>query len=264
MSLSIATLKLLQEAGVPAERLLEIADAIQRDFEKPQRSNGAKRQAEYRERVKAKKLGVTPTVTNDVTRDATSDEQVTSPSQFPLQREYLPLVEFDYGLSNASTRDEREHAQRELRNRTGELIEAVKRQVNGTADWSRYNMQDMSTFIRLMAPTEGEPVRWSDDLAPALKTAVAQHKSKGKPLTTWNYVVPIALRNRDERIKPLPPVESNHGRHQPPSTSSGYRAGRGRGQSPDIVDQAFARLGGFQADPDIIDHPVIIDARRAS
>lgn len=256
MSLSIATLKLLQDAGVPASRLIEIAEAIEADFKKPSRSKGAERQARWRERQREPDgSGATNSVTRDVSGDETETQQMTSPLQIPLQEETLPLVEFDYGLSNASTRDERERAARDLRNRTGELVKAIRERCNGTADWTRYQMNDLSALIRLMAPVSGEPVRWIDDLAPAIDTAVAQHKLKGERLTTWNYVVPIALRNRDNRLKPLPAPEQSHGRRVP-ANGGGGSAYRGRGPTEDPLDQILATVRGRQADPVIIDHPV--------
>jgi len=225
MSLSISTLKRLQEVGVPADRLMEIADLIEADFRKPPRSKGAERQARYRERQK----GEHGDVTSDVTRDATSDEHVTIPLR-PVESP-LPLrpVDFDYGLSGASTRDERERVQVDLRNRTKDIFEAVRRRVNGSADFTRYQMQDMSAFIRLMAPLDGEPVKWVHDLGPAIETAAAQMHDKGKTLVTWNYVIPIALRNRDMRLAPLPKPEKPHER----AGQSQYAASaNGAGKNP--------------------------------
>jgi hypothetical protein len=257
-------MKLLRDAGVPADRLIEVAEAIERDFSKAPRSKGAERQARWREKQKEKGKDDTQSVTRDVSGDETETQQVTSSLQLPVQREYLPSVEFDYGLSNASTRDERERAARDLRNRTPELVQAIKQRVNGSADWTRYQMNDLSTLIRLMAPTAGEPVLWVEDLLPAIDTAVAQHKQKGKPLTTWNYVVPIALRNRDDRLKPLPEPEKSNGRHERSSLAGRGEAYRGRGPAEDILDRALADLDGRSARSDIIEHTGPTRARAAA
>jgi len=158
----------------------------------------------------------------------------------------------------------RTQAQRDLRNRTGEILEAVKGRVNGSADWTRANMHRVDLFIELMAPMQGDPCDFDLDIAPAIELAAAKLHQDGSKLTSWNYIKPIALENRDRRLAGIPNAEKPNGRHERPSNAGGFRARGGRGSAPDLIEQAFAHLGGQSAHADIIEHTGPIRARAAS
>lgn len=170
----------------------------------------------------------------------------------PLQEETLPPVLFDFNLSSASTREQREQAQRDLRNRTGEILDLCKRRLNGCADFTRPSMHDVGPLIRIMAPSEGKPCSWSLDIDPAFDQAVAQKHHDGKKITRLDYLVPIALSNRDARLKPLPEPEVQNGR--PANTFKARTGFRDEGYL-DPIDRMELALGGQPARADDVEYP---------
>lgn len=255
-----AAVKHLIAAGIVGDALvraiedMEAAVVVQQAETKPARSRAAERQARYRARKTGEGGG-------GVTRDACDGSDVTvTPSvtvsdaadKFSPQ---TPLSNFTTSLSD--TREMRTQAQRDLRNRTGEIFEAVKGKVNGSADWTRANMHRVDMFIELMAPMQGEPCDFDLDIAPAIELAAAKLHQDGSKLTSWNYIKPIAIENRDRRLAGIPKAEKTNGRHERSGAVGGYANPRGRGPVEDPLDRIRARMDGRQADPDIIEHTPI-------
>lgn len=263
-----AAVKHLIAAGIAGDALVQAiedmeAAVVVQQPQQPARSRAAERQARYRARKSGEGGG-------GVTRDAGDGSDVTVTSRvtvcdasdkFPPQ---TPLSNLSNPTTGADTREAREAAQKSLRNQSQQIFEAVKKHVNGSADWTNARMHRVDLFIELMAPMKGEPCDLDLDIIPAVQAAAAKFHADGGRLTSWNYVKPIAIDNRNRRLAGLPSVEKPHGRHEPSSVAGGGPAYRGRGPAQDPLDLALARVGGPTAGPDIIDHSVIIGARRAS
>lgn len=255
MSLRIETLKALQEMGIPAERIFEAAQLIQADYAKQSaRSKAAERQARYRARqrdlneaacddgitedvTERNDSDVTSDVTGDVTRDAEVTEIVTEASRRDVTRDlspHTPLSEINYIISYASTREERLACQRLYSARSKELWKFCTDRLGETANLTHGEMHKVTPLIQVLSPLLGEPVDFSMDLLPALDAAADTKRRKGGLISTWSYVVTIALANRDARLKANPEPEKIHERAG--QGQSGARAGNASGDR-------FARPG---------------------
>lgn len=82
-----------------------------------------------------------------------------------------------------------------------------------------------------------------------------------RPMSHFKFIEEDIAAFHAKRTAPNPIVEFTNGRHERPSNAGGFRARGGRGSSPDLIEQAFAHLGGQPADADIIEHTGPILAR---
>jgi hypothetical protein len=253
------TLKHLIAAGVTGDALVTAIAEIERAAvvqpeQKSARSRAAERTAKWRAKKSEGGGGRAAGDASDVTvTDVTSPVTVCDASnKFSPQ---TPLSNYSNTTTGADTREARTQAQRDLRNRTVEIFEAVKRHVNGSADWSQPKMHRVDMFIELMAPMKGDPCDLELDIIPAVQAAASKFHAEGGRLTSWNYVRPIAIENRDRRLAGIPTAEQSNGRRTPPNAGGSPGGYRNRGPSEDPLDRALAAVRGRQADPDIIEHP---------
>lgn len=253
------TLKHLIAAGVTGDALVTAiaeveAAAVVQPEQKPARSRAAERTAKWRAKKSEGGGGRAARDASDVTvTDVTSPVTVCDGSdKFSPQ---TPLSNFSTSTPHADTREARTQAQRDLRNRTGEIFEAVKRHVNGSADWSQPKMHRVDMFIELMAPIKGDPCDLELDIIPAVQAAASKFHAEGGRLTSWNYVRPIAIENRDRRLAGISTAEQSNGRRTSANAGGGPSGHRNRGPVEDPLDRALAAVRGRQAGPDIIEHP---------
>ena len=87
---------------------------------------------------------------------------------------------------------------------------------------------------------------------------------RANPMRDFRFLEEDIAKFHAKRVADLPKVEISNGRHERPGSGGGAPAYRGRGPVEDPLDRILARVGGSAPDPDIIDHPVIVGARRAS
>lgn len=226
--------KHLIAAGIAGDALvraiedMEAAVIVQQAETKPARSRAAERTAKWRAK---KGSGGDGGVTRDARDgcDVTVTESVTVCDAECDLSPQTPLSETTKLNLTAGTREDREAVQRGLRNQSKAILEAVKTHVNGSADWTQPNMHRVDTFIQLMAPMKGEPCDFDLDIAPAIEAAAARLHADGGKLTSWNYVRPIAIQNRDRRLAGLPdpekPCESARQNH-PGGNSNGSGSAR--------------------------------------
>ncbi len=260
------TLKHLLAAGVTGDALVTAIAEIERAAVvqpegKPARSRAAERTAKWRAKKSDGGGGRAACDDGDV-----SVTVVTSPvtvgdgsNKFSPQ---TPLSNYSTTTSQADTREARTQAQRDLRNRTGEIFEAIKCHVNGSADWSQPKMHRVDMFIELMAPIKGDPCDLELDIIPAVQAAASKFHAEGGRLTSWNYVRPIAIENRDRRLAGISTAEQPNGRRTTANAGGGSSGYRNRGPSQDPLDLALASIRGRQVEAVIIDHPVTAVARR--
>lgn len=121
----------------------------------------------------------------------------------------------------------------------------------------------LGPVIRLLKPISGEPCTLDDVRNGITKAAAGLHK-RGQQVNGLGYFEKPILSERDQRLTPLPEPEKSNGRHERSSAVGGAPAYRGRGPVEDPLDRALARMGGRQADPDIIEHSDFSVTRRAS
>lgn len=100
------------------------------------------------------------------------------------------------------------------------------------------------------------------DILPVVEAKTQAHRPH--PMTHFKFIEDDIAAFHAKRVSPLPATETPHGRHQPASAGRGSANYRGRGPAEDPFDRVFARVDGPAADSDVIDHPVIVGARRAS
>lgn len=202
-----AALRHLIAAGVTGEALVKAvedmeASVVVQTQEPSARSKGAERQARYRAR-KSDGGGGDGRVTRD-DGDACDVTTVTNVTVGDADRNLSPQTP----LSNNFTSPDLDASARDTRiallGKTTEIIEAATRLINGSADWTQPNMHRADLFIELMAPMNGVPCDWDLDIGPAIQAASAKLHPSGKRLTSWNYIRPIAIENRDRRLAGLP------------------------------------------------------------
>lgn len=262
------TLKHLLAAGVTGDALVTAiaeveAAAVVQPEQKPARSRAAERTAKWRAKKGDGGGGRAACDDSDVTT-VTVTSPVTVGDGSNKFSPHTPLSKFSYPTQGADTREAREAAQRSLRNQSQEIFAAVKQHVNGSADWSQPNMHRIDLFIELMAPSKGDPCDMDLDIIPAVQAAAAKFHAEGGRLTSWNYIKPIAIDNRNRRLAGISKAETSNGRHERPGTSGGYAGHRGRRPSQDLIGDALAHLGGQPADADIIEHTGPVRSRASA
>lgn len=120
----------------------------------------------------------------------------------------------------------------------------------------------LAPIIRLLKPHSGPGCTMDDVRNGIMKAAESVHR-RGDKVGIAYFEKPI-LQARDERLRPNPEPEITNGRHERSGNAGGFRARGGRGSSPDLIEQAFAHLGGQPADADIIEHTGPIRARAST
>ncbi len=106
MSISAKTLRLLVEAGLSGEAIVQIAESMEEDCVSRPRSSGAERQARYRQRKAEEQAeSVTCDVTRDVTSDVTGVTKEVSPHT-PLQENNTPPKKTPKGVQKPPPVDE--------------------------------------------------------------------------------------------------------------------------------------------------------------
>ncbi len=159
----------------------------------------------------------------------------------------IPAPAFDFSDVDGSDLDQLEAACRKWAN--GSLVQTAGPLI-------------LAPIVRLLKPHSG-PAATMDDVRNGIMKAAESLHRRGERVNIAYFEKPI-LQARDERLRPNPEPEITHGRHERPSPAGGSGTYRGRGPAEDPLDLALARVGGRQADSDIIDHPPIGGARRAA
>lgn len=263
MSDILRTIDHMRARGVAAEAILEAVYALEAArADKLEQRREADRGRQRRHRL-GKRLDEQGNASRDTSAVTAGQPPEGSLSPTPP---FSPKPPLSLSISGASTREERLALQRDLQqNHWQDILGACRKRANGSLDPVSSGVLHAGDIIQLIAPLEGEPCDLEADLFPAIDVQVARHHKTGKPIRSWSWIKDDAITNRNRRLAGLPPVESpDASRHERPSPAGGSGTYRGRGPTQDPLDLALARVGGRQADPDVIDHPPIGGARRAA
>lgn len=105
---------------------------------------------------------------------------------------------------------------------------------------------------------------WSleDEILPVVEAKTRDQRQR--PMSHFKFIEEDIAAFHATRIQPTSVVEITNGRHERSGNAGGFRARGHRGSAPDLIEQAFAHLGGQSADADIIEHTGPIRARAAS
>lgn len=152
----------------------------------------------------------------------------------------IPAPAFDFSDVDGSDLDQLEAACRKWAN--GALVQTAGPMV-------------LAPIVRILKPHSG-PVCTMEDVRNGIMKAAESLHRRGEKVGIAYFEKPI-LQARDERLRPNPEPELSNGRHQRPSVAGGTTGYRGGRPTQDPLDVIRARMGRGQADPDIIEHPVI-------